>query len=44
MSLMTCEEQNVQLVHHLDLYKALTSEKVHLLEDICEALHSVDEK
>ena len=38
------EEQNVQLVHHLDLHKALTSEKVHLLEDICEALHSVDEK
>ena len=39
-----CKEQNVQLVHHLDLHKALTSEKVHLLEDICEALHSVDEK
>ena len=28
----------------MDLHKALTSEKVHLLEDICEALHSVDEK
>ena len=39
-----CEEQNVQLVHNLDLHKALTSEKMHLLEDICEALHSVDDK
>ena len=39
-----CDEQDVQLVHNLDLHKALTGEKIHLLEDICEALHNVDPK
>ena len=39
-----CDEQNVQLVHNLDLHKAFISEKIHLLEDICEALHNVGPK
>ena len=39
-----CDEQNVQLVHNLNLHKALTSKKIHLLEDICEALHNIDPK
>ena len=39
-----CDENSVDMIHQLDLGKALTSEKLNILDDICSALRPLDSK